>query len=186
MNINKERNLVIPIVRENNERIYIHSLPISREVFESFHSVLSKAFSTLTNNGINIIACLSTAKLALMDAARELDAVERTQNGLINEIRRISTVLYTGTNGWDSIMLSDAIKRGIIDDDELDEVENALVFFILSSRLFLKAQRPIILEGLTSLTGFVITSLGNTDWLDSLEKPTSSTDTNETASSIVC
>ncbi len=186
MNIDKNRNLVIPIHRDNGEVLYVHSLPISREIFEAFHGVLSKAFSDLTNNGINIVACLSTARLALMDAAREMNALERVQAGLIGEIRRISTVIFIGTDGWDSIMMSDAIKRGILTEDEIDEVENALVFFILSMRLFLKAQRPIMIEAMTSLTGYVITSFSSMEYIGSLPTSTQGDSTKAAASSIVC
>lgn len=186
MKINKERNLVIPIIRDDGSKVYVHSIPISQAVFVSFHAVLAKAFSALTDNGINPYAGLSTAKYAIIDAAAALDDSERVQSGFIGEIRRITTVLFAGEHGFEPIMLGDAIKRGIIDEEETEEVENAICFFILSMRLFLKSKRPILVEAITSLGGYLITSLQAMEWHASLESSTSDTATKETPSSIAC
>ncbi len=186
MKINKERNLVIPIIRDDGSKVYVHSIPISQAVFVSFHAVLAKAFSALTDNGINPYAGLSTAKYAIIDAAAALDDSERVQSGFIGEIRRITTVLFAGEHGFEPIMLGDAIKRGIIDEEETEEVENAICFFILSMRLFLKSKRPILVEAITSLGGYLTTSLQAMEWHASLENSISDTVTRETPSSIAC
>lgn len=164
MKINDKLNLVVPIEREDSNA-YVHSIPVSYEVFEQFYAPMSKAFSVLTAGGINTLACVGTAKLALKDAAG--DQWESVQKGFINEIRRLSSLSYVGANGWESVLLADAINRKLIDDEELREVENAIVFFTLVWWLFRKAQRPMMMAGL-ELAGLQFTSFASTDFTNSL------------------
>lgn len=186
MKINKDLNLVIPIERAD-VTLYVHSVPIRREVFEQYHAPLSRAFSALTEGGLNIVSCLATARLALRDAAMGMNKWEGeagVQNGFFGEVRRMSTVLYPSDGGWQSILLADAVKRDIIDDDELAEVENIIVFFTLSARLFRKHQTPMMIQALCSMGGLSTTSFSAMEYADSLSTSTEAGDTKEMASSI--
>lgn len=170
MEINKDLNLVVPIIR-GDVVLYAHSTPISKQVFESYHSVLAKAFSELTDGGLNITAALATASLALRDAAQAKglwDGPAGVEKGFMNEIRRITQVFAPGDAGWETYILADAIKRDVIDEQEALEVENAIVFFTLASRMFRRHQVPMMLEALTNLGGLQTTSLGSTEYRDSL------------------
>lgn len=171
MEVNKDLNLVVPIDR-GDVTVYAYSVPISRQVFESYHSVLAKAFSELTEGGISVVASLATARLALRDAAIAKGAWEGkggVQDGLMREIRRLTQVYVPTDDGWDTMLLDDAAKRSLMDEDEILEVENAIVFFTLISRMFKKSMRQIVVNGMASMAGLPTTSLPFMEWHASLQ-----------------
>lgn len=174
MNISKDLNLVIPIERDG-VKLYAHSVPVSRETFENYHAILAKTFSQVTDGGLNVTAGLATAALALRDAAKARDMWEGptgVKAGLMNEIRRITSVIAPGDNGNTVYTLHDAATRGILDEDEVSEVENAIVFFTLVSRMFRKAQVPMMVSAICGMGGLSITSLSSTAFSDSLRTST--------------
>lgn len=176
MDLNRDLNLVVPIVREGIT-LYAHSTPISQPVFEAYHAVLARAFSDITDGGLNIQAGLATAALALRDVAQQKGLWEGpagVEKGLIGEMRRLTTVFAPGPDGWDTFLLDDAVKRSVIDDEERREVENAIVFFTLASHMFRRSQRPLMLAAISDVGGLRITSSNSTAYRDSL--PTSTTD----------
>ena len=55
MRLDKKLNLVIPI--EDDERtIYVHSMPISKQVFEANVFIISKTLSVLYEEGLTVFA----------------------------------------------------------------------------------------------------------------------------------
>jgi hypothetical protein len=72
---------------------------------------------------------------------------------LRNEIHRLTNVLVPGANGWETIPYDDAIKTGAVSDEDLSEVENALVFFIVVSAMHRRQVLRVMLPGAASLWG---------------------------------
>jgi hypothetical protein len=168
MKIDRKLNLVIPVVRDD-VTVFVHSTPIGRDVFEQYHGVLAKSFSIITEDGINVIAALATSKLALKDAAEAKGIWPAVERNLIGEIRRLSNVVSPSDGGgWKTSPLEMAIRENSLDGDEMQEVENTLVFFTLISLLFRKAQLPMMLTALEQVGGLRTTSLNCTEWKDSL------------------
>lgn len=171
MEISKDLNLVVPIERDDIT-LYAYSRPISRVVFENYHAVLSKAFSELTDGGINVVAGVATASLAIRDAAKAKgiwDGDAGVEKGLFAEIRRTTMIYGPTDNGWHDMLIDDAVKRGLIDEDEAREAESAILFFTLISRMFKKSMRKMVVTGMMQMAGCATTSLGFTEWHDSLE-----------------
>lgn len=174
MNLSKDMNLVIAVERDG-VKIHVHSVPVSRETFENYHAVLAKTFSQVTDGGLNVTAGLATAALALRDAAKARDMWEGpagVKAGLMNEIRRITSVIAPGDNGNTVYTLHDAATRGVLDEDEVSEVENAIVFFTLVLRMFRKAQVPMMVSAICGMGGLSTTSLSSTAFSDSLRTST--------------
>lgn len=171
MEVNKDLNLVVPIEREDIS-LYAYSRPIGRAVFENYHSVLSKAFSELTDGGINVVASVATASLAIRDAAKAKGMWEGSagvENGLFNEVRRNTMIYGPAENGWQEMLFDDAVKRGLIDEDEAREAESAILFFTLISRMFKKSMRQMVVKGMMGMAGCVTTSSPFTEWHASLQ-----------------
>ena len=148
MKLNKALNLVIPVETDNGI-IYVHSTPISRAIFEQYFLVISKTFSGIFSHGLGALAGPRIAYLMLKQTAQELGMWEGQQGvekGLINEIIRLSNIVITGENGWETIPLDTAIKHGKIDSDTLSEVEGELVFFTCISCMNKANQALMILE----------------------------------------
>ena len=179
MKIDKKLNLVIPLERDDDTKIYVHSSPISMAVFETYYLVMAKTFSSIYNEGLGVTAGPRIAALVLKRVSENMGIWEGesgVRNGLVNEMRRLTNVIAPGENGWQSIPLQEAINKNLIDEDELSEVENALTFFTVAYRLHRKAEREAILNGASRLWGGQIESLNSTEYMSSLQ--TSTTDVN--------
>ena len=75
MKINRALNLVIPVELESGT-VYIHSTPISREVFEEFYLVISKTFTRIFTEGLGAIGGARIANLMLRDVAKETNQLD--------------------------------------------------------------------------------------------------------------
>jgi hypothetical protein len=174
MKIDRKLNIVIPVETESKGLIYVHSTPISRDVFEQFYLELGKVFSQCfdaINQAHLALTAPQLAYPALKTMAIKAGNWEEVKKGLINEIVRLTNVLVTGEKGWESIPLDLAIKREILDEDEESEVLSALTFFTAICRVAPKDLRMSFLEMAGSLRSWELTSLDSTEYLNGLTIP---------------
>jgi hypothetical protein len=163
-------NLVIP-VDIDGKQVYVHSTPISRAVFEQYYLVLSKVFSEVYRNGLDAAVGVRVAYLQLRSIAQTMgiwDGPQGVENGLMNEIRRLSNVFRPGPNGWEMVQLEDAFKEEYFTPDERGYIENSLVFFTAALHLHKRDQMQDIVAGLTSLWGISSTYLSCSEFQRSL------------------
>ncbi len=186
MKISNDLSLIIPLERTSG-KLYVYSKPVSWEVFEMYHRVLGATYEALTSDGLNLVVCLATARMALKDAAVALnrwEGADGVQNGFLNELRRTTMINYPTDAGWEEMMLSDAVRRGIVDDDDQRDIENALVFFTLCYRMFTKDRRLKMLNAMALVGGFQLSSWSGMDFRDSLTTSTAEGDMKAWALSI--
>jgi hypothetical protein len=189
MRIDEQLNIVIPVDRANGTTIYIHAAPLSREVFQKYWLVLSKAFAGMYGEGLGSIAGPRIAALMLRRVSESMElrgginewnAPDGVENGLMPEIRRMANVAAMATNGsgrgWQLFTLEHAIAHNMIDIEDLDEIDGVLVFFTLVWRLHRRADRRTMLDGGVKGWGASTSSLALSAFVASL--PTST----ETAS----
>ncbi len=170
LRIDKKLNLIVPVERDSG-RLYVHAAPLSRDVFERYTMVIAKTFSRIYSEGLGAIAGPRVAANILKMVATELDeweGPEGVQNGLMNEIVRLSNAVVPAQNGWQTIPLHDAVSKGLIDQDDLSEILNALVFFTLVSSMHRRNQVPEILKAIGPLWDTQTTSLNSTEFAGSL------------------
>lgn len=173
--IDKNLRLVIPV--DVDSAVYhIHAEAISRETFERYFLVLSKTFAAIYNEGLGVTAGPRVAALMLKKVAEETgtwDGPAGVSNGLMAEIRRLCNVAVPGPNGgWETVPFQEAIDRDIFEPEDVSEVENGIVFFIVASATHRRDERKDILEGAAKLWGGHITSSSYTDFLASLKTST--------------
>lgn len=184
MIINKKLNLVIPIERDDGSRIYIHSAPISREVFEMYFRVMARAFADIQKLGMAVALGPKLAEISLRQIAKESgqwDGDDGVERGLMGEIRRLSNVIVPGPNGWRAMPLTDAIGDKLIEPEDIEEAEGAIVFFILSSAMSPKSVLAINLQATTEWWGSQITSSNCTEFARSLPTLTATGNSGATA-----
>ena len=190
MKIDRKLNIVIPVETESKGLIYVHSTPISRDVFEQFYLELGKVFSQCFDSINQAHLALTAPQLAypaLKTMTIKAGNWEEVKKGLINEIVRLTNVMITGEKGWESIPLDLAIKREILNEDEESEVLSALTFFTAICRVAPKDLRMSFLEMAGSLRSWELTSLDSTEYLNGLTIPVKAVTTGKKAkeSSIV-
>ena len=188
MMIDRSLSLVIPLERDAGDLLYVHSTPISSQVYDSYWRVLARTFSDINMQGLGAMGPRIAAKM-LRDVAEEMGVwsddprakrigVER---GLIAEIRRLTNALVPGEKGWELIPIDDAVKSGHVDEEDLEEVDGILVFFTAGSHLFRKATRTELLTGALAPWGARIESLSCTEFLKSLTTSTAGESTGVSA-----
>ena len=188
MRVDRRLNLVIPI-EEGDSSLYVHAVPLSREVFERFFLVLSKTFTFIYTQGLNVVsgprvAALTLRKIAETDGVWEGETgVER---GLMGEIKRLTNVICMTDQGWQPIPFEMAVKQGKLDSEIASEVENVIVFFMVASAVHLRTELPEIYNLLGGLCHALVTSSNCTEYAASLptSMPAASSGAKATPSSI--
>ena len=175
MEINKKLNLVLPV-----GDAYVHSTPISQEAFARYYLVLSKTFSKIYTEGLGIAAGPRVAFYLLQDVARDLGgdkddaraiSLADVENGLVAEIVRLSNLVSLTSDGWKTVPLQEALDKGTLDEEDRDEVMNALTFFTVAWAMHRRTDRVAILASAMSLWGGRLESSNSTAFAASL--PTS-------------
>ena len=169
MEINRRLNLVVPITREK-DTIYVHSSPISLDVFKANFKVIGRTFETL-NTLFGPTSGPRVAAMTLDSVATDLGLEAETQS-LKNEMRRLSNVIVPTNAGWETIPLQDALDKKLINDEDASEVENAIVFFTVAYATLNRAQRGGMVKAAAELWGAQITSSNFTEWTHSLKTST--------------
>ena len=173
MRIDKRLNLVVPVFREDGSRMFVHSAPISSEVFENYFEIIGQVFTIIYTGGFNVFSGPRIAAMMLKKVAKERgiwEGPEGVKLGLVAEINRLTNVMAIGKNGgWEMIPFEDAKNKGMLEPFEISEVEGAVTFFILVSCMHKRVSQAEILAGATKLWDARTESLNCTDYMSSLQ-----------------
>lgn len=176
MQIDRKLNLVVPVERDDGTTIWIHSMPLSQEVFERYFLIISKTFAAIYSEGINVVggprvAALMLKRIAELDGSWE--GAEGVAAGLKTEIQRLSNVVTLHPeNGWVTSTLYEAQRAELLSPDELSEAEGFITFFMVASAMHKRSQLVTLLDGLSRLWGALTTSSSVTEWAASLKTST--------------
>ena len=180
MRLNEKLHMVVPLYSQDGDvetiYAYVHSAPISREVFEAHFMLISKTFAAIYGEGLGEIVGPRVAKLIMMEVAKRTRDMEGA-TALINEIRRLTNVVTRGPGGWVTIPFQDAVDRGDLDADDLAEVENAICFFTVVSATHKKQILQAMLPGAVALWGGQTSSSDCTGFVASLRTSTATGNT---------
>ena len=161
LTLNRKLNFVVPVEITPGVTVYVHSTPIGREVFETYYRSIAKTFTELFSAGLARTG-VRVAKLMLQEVSRDMglwDGPKGVNAGLVGEIHRLTNVVHPSGYGWVTTPFEDALREKMFDDDDVSEIENALVFFTLASAMVKKTELGQILDGALSLWGAYTESL---------------------------
>jgi hypothetical protein len=165
MQLNRRLNLLLPIEQDRGTT-YVHSIPISKEVFEQNFMLFARTNSAMVALGIDDpVTAPRIAGMMLKKTGKDL-GLEREVESLMQEIRRLSNVAVPTDAGYEVIGLDGALQRKLFDEDDVSEVENVIVFFTVVSWMHKKSGLVAFLgEGLkiwnAQLTSFTCTEYAN-------------------------
>lgn len=135
MKIDKKLNLVTNITREDGTIVYLHVTPFPYEVVEENCILLGNLFTKF----ISQVGGLGAARVAAMMLRQSLKAEAESGRHagptLVDDIQRLTVVIYNDSGQWKTLPLEVAFKQGIIEPDEYREVEGEVVFFMVSSAI---------------------------------------------------
>ncbi|PIJ48962.1 hypothetical protein BL250_16635 [Erwinia sp. OLTSP20] len=180
MKISRNLNLIVPVETELGTA-YVHSAPISKEVYREHFLILAKTFAAIFTEGLGIVAGPRVAYLFLEKIAKSNDAWDGSNgvhNTLVNEIIRLSSLVYpVEGKGWDTKPLDVALEREIVD---MDDVIGELVFFTCVSSVNKPNQAKEVMDQVNGVWGSQTTSLSLMDWTASLQTLKPAANTGET------
>lgn len=191
MKITRDLKIVIPLETEKSGRCYVYSLPLSRQLFEQYVIELGETYSACFGGYDPKHIAMTAPQLAfpiLKSVATRLGTWEGpsgVQNGLINELSRLTTVAHATSDGWQQVPLHTALTRGVIDEDEHSEVLSSLCFFLLASRVGPKTLMDHSLMAAGSPRDWAHTSSDFTTYLASLPTSTPAPVTTKKRSSVI-
>lgn len=167
MKISRTMHLVVPVELDTG-KVYVHSTPISKEIFRQHFFILSKVYAAIFEEGLgNIgprVAYMMLEKVS-MDAG-VWEGETGIKNTLVNEIIRLSNYVYPRSGkGWDDQPLEVAIDKGLIDPDE---VLNDIVFFICICAVNKPTEARQVMEASCGVWSSQITYSNVTAWTASL------------------
>lgn len=187
--IDKKLNLVTNITRDDGSIVYLHVTPFPYEVVEENCQLLGNLFT----NFISQVGGLGAARVAAMMLRKKLkreqelrdeanqanQANQQAHNAptIVDEIQRLTSVVWNDGGTWKTTSFEVAMKHGIISPDEYREVEGEVVFFMVTSAIQ-KAQlfAPTV-GSVIDMYGGQLESSSVTAFRDSLQTSNQPTDT---------
>lgn len=195
--IDRKLNLVVPLVRGDETKLYVHSEPLLRQTFEFYYLALSRTFAQLAQHGLDPRSGPSVASFVLKDVALNTPRLrpgEQIANwwdgqdgvggsaGLLAEITRLSNVLVPTTDkGWAHTPLQTAIDQRLISEGEKAEVLSLLTFFTVISWAAPWADRDSFVKGTAFYSSSEATYSSATDYANFLKISTTAAATDENA-----
>lgn len=173
--IDKKLNLVTNITREDGSIVYLHVTPFPYEVVEEHCLLLGNLFT----NFISQVGGLGAARVAAMMLRKKLQREqelreEANQQALqtptiVDEIQRLTSVVWNDGGTWKTASFDAAMKQGIISPDEYREVEGEVVFFMVSSAIQKAHLIAPTVGSVIGMFGGQLVSLSVTAFRDSLQ-----------------
>ncbi|RTO96813.1 hypothetical protein [Enterobacter roggenkampii] len=186
MKIDKKLNLVTNITREDGSIVYLHVTPFPYEVVEEHCLLLGNLFT----NFISQVGGLGAARVAAMMLRKKLqreqelreEANQQAQQAqraptIVDEIQRLTSVVWNDGGNWKTASFEVAMKQGIISADEYREVEGEVVFFMVSSAIQKAHLIAPTVGSVIGMFGGQLVSSSVTAFRDSLQTSNPPTDT---------
>lgn len=188
MRIDKKLNLVVPIYDEEGKvpRFYVHSTPVGTDIWEKYWEPISLAFTRVMGGGHGIMGGPRIADKMLCKVAKDMglwDGPEGIERGLMAEIYRLTNVVAPRDKGWETIPYEEA-KRTLIEPEDANEIEGALVFFTLISLMNRRTIRREMLDSAMGLWGAQIVLWDCTAFINSLAISTGSENSGATVGAL--
>ena len=183
MRLNRKMNLVVPIDTDARGTVYVHSTPVSREVFERYFLTIAKTFSAIFQQGLGTASGPRVSMLLLRRIAESdgnWDGPEGVERGLVNEMRRLTNVVVSTDRGWQTMPLEAALQEGIVDRDDAAEVDNAVAFFTVICHVADERNLADFHAGMRSLWGAQVVPSDCTAFKSSLATSTETVSFGET------
>jgi hypothetical protein len=195
MRINKMLHLVVPIFSEEPRKIlddkgkpkmekgqpvieypiiaYTHSTPLPKETVEKYCVQLGQVFNTVMTGGLGFAAGPAMAMRIMKNSAKAAniwDGEDGVERGIIQEMRRLtSVVIPKKEGGWQSVPLQVAVDQKHLSEDDQEEAENQILFFMCGYASLQRHVRKDILESAAGICDGHLSSLNSTDFAASLK-----------------
>lgn len=181
MQITDSMNLALPF----GDGLIAYHVPIDRAIYELHYAVINATKAALSRKGIHYqmgsgprIANLVLKDEGLQDAEdrKSFDAkgnvVDVRTTALLEEIKRLTTILAPGSGGYENLPVDVAIAQGKIDAEDWSELEAQICFFMCHAMPTKKSNRASIAAATASVLNGSIAPSPITAYIASLQTST--------------
>jgi len=174
MKIDDNLNVVIPLRSDDKGvKLYAYHTPIPKEVFKANSILLAATNTEIGRHGEYFQMGLGpriATEILIKEAKKE--SQEADAAALLNEIKRLTTVLVSTESGWEHMPVDAAIRAKKVEQEEWEEVESDLIFFTCHYFLVKLSGREKAMNALMSLLQGLKTSSTITAFINSLQTST--------------
>lgn len=136
MALDRALNFVVPVETDMGE-VLVKSAALSSSFFKRNFLVISKTFSRLHSEGLGVSIAPRVAALMLDQVERNLAGVPDEDpsppSAVMNEVRRLTNAEFPGQG---NVPWSQVVSGKMLLEEDIEEVENAIVFFIVASSMY--------------------------------------------------
>jgi hypothetical protein len=173
MKIDRKLNIVFTVEPdEGGSEMYVHSTPISEEVFDIYYMVICEAFARIYTMASGPVGGPRIAAKVLRDVAKAQGVWEGpagVETGLMNEIRRLTNIITpTPDRGWVTVPFQEAIDKKILTPRDVADLEGAIAFFICTSAMCPRKELASVLGMMQKLWNVQLVSSNCTEYARSL------------------
>lgn len=158
MKIDRKLNLTLA-VDGSKGKAFVHSMPLDRNVFNLYFLTITKTYAALADNGGDYILRMGprVARLMLQRVAEADNAwagKDGVEAGLLGAIRQATNALMPmDGGGWDYVPWEEVRTKGLMDPEDIEEVENAITFFTVCWLSMSRKEAPEFTEVWTGICG---------------------------------
>lgn len=172
LKLNKRLNIVIEVTQEDESKAFVHSTPVSRQIYDAHALLFGKTVSVMYGEGLSPGMCARMAHTILRTQAEELGVLPAVERTLLPEIVRLTNVYMPSAAGYEMIPFVEVLSRKLLSEDDAAEVQNLLAFFTLASWVHTKEELGEGIYPILQRSGVQTTSLGFTEYRNSLPTAT--------------
>lgn len=166
--LDKRLNLVLEVERDDKSVVYVHSIPISRQMWKTHYTFLSMAITSMYDDGFPPSMCARICYQRMQELAEQhKDRFGDLSRTLFAEIWRLTTILVPTDHGYEDIPFYNVMKNGKdLDQDNIEEVQNFICYFTAASWVhgLNRKDREAFQQLLTKGFGVQITALQLTEY----------------------
>jgi len=179
--IDRNLNLIIPVMEDEDKDkspiAWAHHTGLPTNLFKQYWKIIGQTMQALVADQVGLFAARYAAyELREIAEARGIwknykvgdDTKIGVEMGLYNEMIRRTNVALPRPSGWEAMPFADVKSGNLLTEDQIDELEGAIVFFMVGSRSHLQSQRRQVLGGLI-LWNAAPTSSSFTEFMHSLQ-----------------
>lgn len=184
--IDKRLNIVLEVVPASlpgqtpPPSLHVHSMPITRAVYDQHFLILAMTVSQMYAKGIGAGTCGRIAMNMMRRVAKEQDAAASVPGmesmAVQNEVDQLllpaiwqrTNVLMPSDAGWTTLPFQEVIDGKKMDEDDIAEVQNYLVFFTAASWVHMVSELLATLYPVWQASGALLVSSNCTEFASSL------------------
>lgn len=171
--IDKRLNIVMEVEREDKSICYVHSTPISRQLWKTHYTFITMAITSLYADGFPPSTCARIIYQRMLELADEhKERFGDIRKTLFAEIWRLTNVIVPTDRGFETVPFYDAMRNtDILSQDDVEEAQNFICFFTAASWVhgLSRQEREAFQTLLTKGFGVQTTSLPATEYMNSIQ-----------------